>query len=259
MANNPSFSLYVNDFEGGTRHMTDEELGCYIRLLFAQFNREKLPNNPDFLRRFCTSFDKSWTIVNEKFEKIDENFIQNRRLETEIQKRDNFIDKQQDNGRKGGRPPNKSKPTKNPNKTQTKTQKKPLGNGYGYGKGKGSRVREGEIIFEENKRTKALLLRKPVKRGGIISYVFKNNHESMPNELFQYFLNNTGINNIDDYSCLRDKRIRSLIDWNKVPKNKILRLITRDTSLIDEINFDLHLKLSLQYFDRQRLFSSVYI
>lgn len=76
---------------------------------------------------------------------------------------------------------------------------------------------------------------------GIISYVFKNNHESMPNELFQYFLNNTGINNIDDYSCLRDKRIRSLIDWNKVPKNKILRLITRDTSLIDEINFDLHL------------------
>lgn len=149
MANNPSFSLYVNDFEGGTRHMTDEELGCYIRLLFAQFNREKLPNNHDFLRRFCTSFDKSWAIVSEKFEKIDENFIQNRRLETEIQKRDNFIDKQQDNGRKGGRPPNKSKPTKNPNKTQTKTQKKPLGNGYGYGKGKGSRVREGEIIFEE--------------------------------------------------------------------------------------------------------------
>ena len=71
MANNPSFSLYVNDFEGGTRHMTDEELGCYIRLLFAQFNREKLPNNPDFLRSFCTSFDKSWTIVSEKFEKID--------------------------------------------------------------------------------------------------------------------------------------------------------------------------------------------
>lgn len=147
MANNPSFSLYVNDFEGGTRHMTDEELGCYIRLLFAQFNRGKLPNNTDFLRRFCTSFDKSWAIVGEKFEKIDADFIQNKRLENEIQKRDNFIDKQQVNGRKGGRPPQKDKPTKNPNKTQTKTQKKPLGNGYGYGKGNGNR--EGEIIFEE--------------------------------------------------------------------------------------------------------------
>lgn len=143
MANNPSFSLYVNDFEGGTRHMNDEELGCYIRLLFAQFNRGKLPNNHDFLRRFCTSFDKSWAIVGEKFEKISEDFIQNKRLDTEIQKRDNFIDKQQVNGRKGGRPPAKIKPTKNPLKTQTKTQKKPLGNGKGYGNGKG------KLIFEE--------------------------------------------------------------------------------------------------------------
>lgn len=149
MANNPSFSLYVNDFEGGTRHMNDEELGCYIRLLFAQFNRGKLPNNHDFLRRFCTSFDKSWAIVAEKFEKIGDDFIQNKRLDTEIQKRDNFIDKQQVNGRKGGRPPIKIKPTKNPLKTQTKTQKKPLGNGIGNGNGKGIREREGKIIFEE--------------------------------------------------------------------------------------------------------------
>lgn len=138
MANNPSFSFYVNDFEGGTRHMTDEELGCYLRLLLAQFNRGKLPNNNDFLRRFCTSFDKSWAIVGEKFEKIDDNFIQNKRLVTEIGKRDKFIDKQEDNGRLGGRPPKKNKPIKNPNKTQTKTQKKPLGNGYGLGKGKGN-------------------------------------------------------------------------------------------------------------------------
>ncbi len=147
MANNPSFSLYVNDFEGGTRHMTDEELGCYVRLLFAQFNREKLPNNPDFLRRFCTSFDKSWAIVGEKFEKIDENFLQNKRLVQETIKRDNFIDKQQGNGRKGGRPPNKSKPKNNPKITQTKTQKKPLGNGIGIGNGKGKG--NGKIIFEE--------------------------------------------------------------------------------------------------------------
>ncbi len=132
MANNPSFSFYVNDFEGGTRHMTDEELGCYIRLLLAQFNRGGiLPNNHDFLRRFCTSFDKSWAIVCEKFIEIGENKIQNQRLNKETSKRSNFIDKQVDNGRKGGRPKTNTKPKQNPLKTQTKTQKKPLGNGIG--------------------------------------------------------------------------------------------------------------------------------
>jgi uncharacterized protein YdaU (DUF1376 family) len=136
MANNPSFSFYVNDFEGGTRHMTDEELGCYVRLLLAQFNRGGiLPNNTDFLRRFCTSFDKSWAIVGEKFIDIGENKIQNQRLKKETSKRSNFIEKQVDNGRRGGRPKTQSKPKNNPNKTQTKTQKKPLGNGYGIGKG----------------------------------------------------------------------------------------------------------------------------
>lgn len=138
MANNPSFSFYVNDFEGGTRHMTDAELGCYLRLLIAQFNRGGiLPDDEKFLRRFSTSFDESWPFVKEKFKKINGG-LQNERLEIETFKRKKFIEKQSGNGQKGGRP---IKPTENPNnnpeETQTKSQKKPLGYGYGDGKGYG--------------------------------------------------------------------------------------------------------------------------
>lgn len=135
MANNPSFSFYVNDFEGGTRHMTDEELGCYVRLLLAQFNRGFLPQNDDFLRRFCTSFDKSWPIVREKFAEIGDEKLQNQRLKIEIEKRLKHIDKQADNGRLGGRPKTQRKPINNPNETQKKPKRNPLGNGYGKGKG----------------------------------------------------------------------------------------------------------------------------
>lgn len=133
MANNPSFSFYVNDFEGGTRHMTDEELGCYVRLLIAQFNRGFLPKNEVFLSRFCTSFSKSWPIVSEKFKEIGDNKLQNFRLEKETKKRDKFIDKQSVNGSKGGRPKKNYKPKRKPKITQIETQKKPLGNGYGDG------------------------------------------------------------------------------------------------------------------------------
>lgn len=136
MANNPSFSFYVNDFEGGTRHMTDEELGCYLRLLLAQFNRGGfLPNDEKFLTRFCTSFQQSWPIVKEKFTPISGN-LQNQRLEIETNKRKKFIGKQSDNGTKGGRPKKATKnPNINPEQTQTISQKKPLGNGYGKGNG----------------------------------------------------------------------------------------------------------------------------
>ncbi len=139
MANNPAFPLYVNDLEGGTRHMTDEEFGCYLRLLIAQFNRRGiLPNDEKFLSRFCTSFKESWPIVKEKFKKIDGGLM-NVRLEKERLKKEIFLKKQSENGKNGGRP-KKPKPFNNENPDNT--QKKPLGNGYGKGNGN-TEVREG--------------------------------------------------------------------------------------------------------------------
>jgi uncharacterized protein YdaU (DUF1376 family) len=135
MANNPIFPFYVNDFEGGTRHMTDEEVGCYLRLLLAQFNRGGfLPPDENFLSRFCTSFKESWPIVKEKFLKT-ENGLQNKRLEHERVKREKFVIHQSENGKKGGRP---KKPKPFINETQNLPNEKPLGKGKGNRKGEGN-------------------------------------------------------------------------------------------------------------------------
>lgn len=130
MANNPIFPFYVNDFEGGTRHMTDAEAGCYLRLLMAQFNRGgQLPNDENILRRYCTSFDESWPIVKEKFERINGSKLQNKRLEIERVKRENFVDSRSKN-KKG-----KTKSHENHVKNTSETSENHLGKGKGKGKG----------------------------------------------------------------------------------------------------------------------------
>lgn len=141
MANNPCFLFYVNDFEGGTRHMTDAELGCYLRVLMAQFNRGGfLPDDPAFLKRFSTSFDESWPIVKEKFVPIGDGKIQNKRLEDERIKRNNFVEKQRVNGNKGGRKKNpRVNPDINPKETHGHIKDKPVGLPLGIGKGIGNK------------------------------------------------------------------------------------------------------------------------
>ena len=102
MAKNPKFNFYVNDFEGGTRHMTDEELGCYVRLILAQFNRGgTLPNDKKFLSRFCDSINKSWPVVSEKFKDIGNGQLQNERMEYERVKSAEYSKSRKDNLDKG--------------------------------------------------------------------------------------------------------------------------------------------------------------
>lgn len=146
MAKDPGFVFYPNDFEGGTRHMTDAEVGCYMRLLMAQFNRGGvLPADENFLSRFCTSFKESWPIVQEKFTDVGNGLLQNQKLQIETQKRRKFIEHQSDNGKKGGRPKTQIKPKNNPNESEGEPKANPLGNGNGNGinsesLGKGGRV-----------------------------------------------------------------------------------------------------------------------
>lgn len=140
MAKNPMFSFYVNDFEGGTRHMTDAEVGCYIRLLLAQFNSKNgtLPLDENFLQRFSDSFKESWPIVKEKFNQIGNKTIQNERLEKERVKKLIFTQHQSENAKIGAKKrsanaqPTLSHPDANATAKQT-----PLG--YGYGKEKGEK------------------------------------------------------------------------------------------------------------------------
>lgn len=147
MANNPIFPFYVNDFEGGTRHMTDAEVGCYLRLLMAQFNRGgQLPGDETILRRYCTSFEQSWPLVKEKFEKINGTKIQNKRLEIERVKREKFIVSRVKN-RKGENKKNENH-VSNTSKTSVDHlgKGKEKGNGYGNGNGNLDGV-QGEDFF----------------------------------------------------------------------------------------------------------------
>ena len=129
----PHFKFYVDDFVGGTSHLTDEELGCYLRLLLAQFNRGgSLPMDKKFLARFTLTVDKNWDVLREKFKDNPDGTISNQRLLNEMIKAQNFTAKQNQNGALGGRP---KKVRRNPEETQndnltnpTETQIKPNGN-----------------------------------------------------------------------------------------------------------------------------------
>jgi hypothetical protein len=44
-----SFDFYVDDFLGGTVHLSPQAVGAYIRLLCFQFNQGSIPDEPAVL------------------------------------------------------------------------------------------------------------------------------------------------------------------------------------------------------------------
>jgi DnaD/phage-associated family protein len=90
----------------------DDEVGKYIRTMCYQHQHGHIPQ--DKMEKLC----KGNANVMEKFIKDQDGKYYNERLDLEINRRSNFLDKQRENGAKGGRP-------KNPNKTQTKASLNP--------------------------------------------------------------------------------------------------------------------------------------
>ena len=145
MSKDPAFLLYPNDLEGGTRHMTDEEFGCYIRLLLAQFNRGGiLPNDEKILSRYCTSFEKSWHIVKEKFLPAGNGKIKNKRLSIEMEKRAEKSKKQSINAKKGwSKPDDAVASIRHKNGIPSADAIIGNGNGIGVGNGYGNEIKGG--------------------------------------------------------------------------------------------------------------------
>ncbi|MDR2906552.1 MAG: YdaU family protein [Bacteroidales bacterium] len=119
----PSFSFYSADFLIGVSDLTNEEIGIYIKLLCFQHQKGHLTQKQlGLLLGF--SFDSLSDELKSKF-KIDENgMIFNARLEREIEIKSHFVDKQRENGKKGGRPKKGNNPNTNPNETQNKPKHK---------------------------------------------------------------------------------------------------------------------------------------
>lgn len=112
----PAFLFYSQDFFTDTVLWDDAELGRYIRLLCLQHING--PFDPDEFERMTQVNDLN---IRSKFETNDLGQFYNRKLEEVREKRNEFLSKQRENGKKGGRP-------KNPKETQTITQRKPKGN-----------------------------------------------------------------------------------------------------------------------------------
>ena len=113
MAANPILPLYYNDIDRSTRDWSDEEFGCYMRLLMHQWAQGEIPKETQRLSRIVTSLDNSWDLVKTKFEETDTGMV-NLKLEEIRAERLSYLKKQQENGKKGGRKP-KNNPLVNPN------------------------------------------------------------------------------------------------------------------------------------------------
>lgn len=136
----PAFQFYAQDFLTGCTYLTNEEIGMYVKMLCKQWTDGNIPKKRlGFLIGF--EWDKLSEELQGKFQDFGE-YVINERLEIEREKKQNFIEKQAKNGKKGGRPKKnetsepsinkgeetqeKPKPLKN--KNPNKNQKKPLEN-----------------------------------------------------------------------------------------------------------------------------------
>ncbi len=136
--NAPAFQFYAQDFLTGCMYLTNEEIGMYIKMLAKQWTDGKIPK-----KRLGFLIGIEWDSISDelksKFKDLGD-YVLNERLENERSKKENFIKKQVENGKKGGRPKKKDssldttntnnktqiKPNYSKNNNPTITQKKPL-------------------------------------------------------------------------------------------------------------------------------------
>lgn len=111
MSKDPAFLFYSQDFFMGVQLMSWEDRGKYITLLCVMHQHGRMSEERVGLLVGSVSVS-----LREKFQVDEAGNWFSEKLEFVIAKRQDFIDKQIANGKKGGRP-------KNPNKTQTITQK----------------------------------------------------------------------------------------------------------------------------------------
>ena len=78
----PAFPFYVQDFIYGTRLMTAEEVGGYIRLLCHQWDKGHLPDDDEVLKRIAgIKKTKTLKMIREKFAVGDDKMLRNLRME----------------------------------------------------------------------------------------------------------------------------------------------------------------------------------
>ena len=105
MAKDPAFLFYSSDFLNGVADLTMDERGQFITLLCLQHQKGTLTDKTIRLSLGSVSVD-----VLSKFTKDKDGNFFNERLQEEIEKRIQFTESRRNNGSKGGRPKNNTKP-----------------------------------------------------------------------------------------------------------------------------------------------------
>ena len=96
MGKDPAFLFYPGDFIAGTTHLTDEEVGCYIRLLCTQFNQGPLSEKK--IRRILGEKHANiWEELEDKFLKNNQGEFYNKRLLFEKNRREKFVESRSNN------------------------------------------------------------------------------------------------------------------------------------------------------------------
>ena len=99
MAKQPTLPLYYNDIARTCSTWTDEEFGCYMRLLIQQWDAGGIPLDTNRISRLVTSFEKNWPLIKEKFKEVD-GILKNPRMEEIREKYVAFSEKQRNNIKK---------------------------------------------------------------------------------------------------------------------------------------------------------------
>lgn len=71
MAKQPTLPLYYNDISRTCSTWTDEEFGCYLRLLIEQWDKGFIPKDVNRLKRLSTSVENNWPLIKGKFIEVD--------------------------------------------------------------------------------------------------------------------------------------------------------------------------------------------
>lgn len=97
MAKDPATLWYFNDWHGGTITFSRHLKGCYMDVLYAQFNIGRL--SLDEIKTVLGSdFGSSWPTLQKKF-KTENNLFFNERLEIELNKRKSFTKSRRENAK----------------------------------------------------------------------------------------------------------------------------------------------------------------
>ena len=125
MSKAPAFQFYAQDFLTGCTYLTNEEIGMYVKMLCKQWTDGNIPK-----KRLGFLLGFEWVSLSDelksKFIDFGE-YVMNERLEKEREKKQNFRDKQAENGKKGGRPKKKESSESVENSgDKTQTKPKPL-------------------------------------------------------------------------------------------------------------------------------------